>query len=82
MDLSQILAPLVAQGPLGLLCAVSLYFAWSKDRDLKASNEARLAEGRESAKEILAVVDKVYKATEQLADTADKLVKLKRGDGT
>lgn len=80
MDFAQIITPLVAQGPLGILCLIALYSAWSKDKELKAANEARIAESRESSKEILAVVDKVYKATEQLANTADQLVKLKRGE--
>ena len=80
MELSQILMPLVAHGPIGILCLVAIYSAWTKDREARAANEARIAESREASAKILEVVDKVYKATDQLAETADKLVKLKRGD--
>jgi hypothetical protein len=80
MDLAQILSPLVAHGPIGILCLVAIYSAWSKDKEIRASNEARIAESREASAKILEVVDKVYKATDQLAATADKLVELRRGD--
>lgn len=79
MDATQIFTPLLANGPLGLLCAVLLYALWRATNELKACNEARIAESRESSARILEVVDKVYKATDQLANTADKLVELKRG---
>lgn len=69
---------LLSHGPIGLVAVIALYFAWTKDKEVKALNDARIAESRAATDKLLDVVGKVYASVDQLSTVADKLLEIRR----
>ena len=79
MDLSTLLATIASQGLLGILLIVVGLFAWSKDRELKAEREARIADAKDYTKLALDLQEQVLDAVNKLADILDEMKRIQFG---
>lgn len=76
--LKEALASLLSHGPIGILALIALYVAWSKDKQLDAEREARLADAKAYAAQSLQIADKVTANVDKLAGVADAFAKTRR----
>lgn len=79
MDLSTLLTTIASQGLLGILLIVVGVFAWSKDRELKAEREARVADAKDYTKIALDLQEQVLDAVNKLADILDEMKRMRFG---
>lgn len=76
MNPSSLAAAIASQGLLGVLLVVVGLVAWSKDKELKAEREARIADAKSYTELALKLQEKVTDTVNKLADIFDEMKKL------
>ena len=67
---------IASQGVLGALLVVVGWFAWSKDRELRAEREARISDAKNYTDLALKLQAQVIEAVHKLSDILDEMKKL------
>lgn len=76
MDPSPIITTIASNGLLGAMLVVVGWVAWSKDRELKAEREARIADAKNYTDLALKLQGQVIEAVHKLSDIFDEMKKL------
>jgi hypothetical protein len=76
VDPSTLVSTIASHGLLGVLLVVVGWVAWSKDRELKAEREARIADAKSYTELALKLQSQVIDAVNKLADIFDEMKKL------
>ena len=75
MDPASIGATIASHGLLGAILVVVAWFAWAKDRELKAEREARISDAKQYTELALKLQAQVIDAVNKLADIFDEMRK-------
>ena len=75
MDPAPYVTAIASQGLLGIMLVVVAWVAWSKDRELKAEREARIADAKGYNDLALGLQAKVIDAVNKLSEILDELRK-------
>lgn len=76
MNPAPIITAIASNGLLGAMLVIVGWFAWSKDRELKAEREARIADAKNYTDLALKLQAQVIEAVHKLANTLDEMKKM------
>ena len=76
MDLSPLVPVIASQGLLGVMLIIVGVVAWSKDKELKAEREARIADAKSYTDLALKLQAQVIDAVNKLADILEEMKKM------
>lgn len=76
MDLSPFVTAIASNGLLGVMLVVVGWVAWSKDRELKAEREARIADAKNYTDLALKLQAQVIEGVHKLSDIFDEMKNL------
>jgi hypothetical protein len=78
VDPTPLVTSIASHGLLGIMLVVVGWVAWSKDRELQAEREARVADAKSYTELALKLQAQVIDAVHRLADILDEMKKLGR----